>query len=785
MEVAGKRTVADHSLPPGLARRRLNRILRIVAAGPRPFYRAAIASLAVTSVLTVAIASGIRPPGPLPAPQRDMIHGALAALCLSAALGIGSLVLHGRAWPAWPDRIVAPQVRAAIWLALAAWLPFLLIVVYFRAEATFPPSVRWINFGYDDKRWESAAYLLGALAPMLWLTMAARVLKVGRGQPSSWRAWFTGLFPSTGAAAPVPRDDRPAADGEAEPACRRRSRALRILWVAAGLVTALGLAWYFFGPPWYLSQTYSRITAQETIFLNGFQAIAQGHLPYIGAAGVQYGPGTQLASYLLMRHVTSFSVVGFRQAWALFQWTGASILFAVFFLAFGYARGLAASALSALVYPALQLVAFEPGGSFEGFWGWANPLRYAGAIALVLLLPAVVRRSPGWRGAAAGAALGVVWGAMSYMAQENLIAGAVGALAVGALLLFSDTSSWRAVRAALVAVLAGFVLVWLPVLVFYAVHGDLGQFLKLYFLLPRAISSGFGNTSWQGHSHQPSPLTTMFYFLPFVLAAIALVTVFQVRPVRIATEWSRDRVRLAAILVATILLYQGALLRSDTSDLTGTLLAVPGLVIMAVTVLPRLLGGRRPVTIIAAGTVLAVASFGLLPYKEFAWTSVRSVAEAPYLDRQHLAAAPRPAMPASLAGQRVGAGLADALKCCQWTGEPMAGFIALMNHIHAIIGTRTTYVADFPKAYPGLVYFEADLDPAPVLLDKTMTVLTEPQLTAYMAYFRTSVLPRTQALATASLNAPEARYFLERYPSARRITLTYANDPYYVLLRRG
>jgi hypothetical protein len=45
-------------------------------------------------------------------------------------------------------------------------------------------------------------------------------------------------------------------------------------------------------------------------------------------------------------------------------------------------RGLAASLLSALVYPVLQLMGFLPGGTYAGYYGWANPLRYAGAIYL-------------------------------------------------------------------------------------------------------------------------------------------------------------------------------------------------------------------------------------------------------------------------------------------------------------------------------------------------------------------------------------------------------------------
>ena len=58
--------------------------------------------------------------------------------------------------------------------------------------------------------------------------------------------------------------------------------------VAAGIVTAVGLAWYVTGPPWYLSQTSTAITQQEEVVLIGLQAVAKGYLPYVGAASVQY-----------------------------------------------------------------------------------------------------------------------------------------------------------------------------------------------------------------------------------------------------------------------------------------------------------------------------------------------------------------------------------------------------------------------------------------------------------------------------------------------------------------
>ena len=48
----------------------------------------------------------------------------------------------------------------------------------------------------------------------------------------------------------------------------------------------------------------------------------------------------------------------------------------------------------------------------------------------------------------------------------------------------------------------------------------------------------------------------------------------------------------------------------------------------------------------------------------------------------------------------------------------MPRFIHLMEQIHAIVGNRLAYVADFHGAYPGLVYFVADLNPAPIASDE-------------------------------------------------------------------
>jgi hypothetical protein len=766
--------------------------LRVVDAGPRYFYRAALVSLVGTCLLTIAVALTVRPAGRLPWPQRDLMVIAVAAL-----LGASVLVLAAVVWPAERraavlDRLVDPGQRAAVWLALAAWFPLLLIVAYYRAESTLPSSVVWIAFGYLDKRWVTACYLVGALAPILLIIASARVLIAGRAHPASWRAWLSALAPARRTDAPA--GDRVGLTPGAADAVPRGWWGASWIGVAVGVLTALGLAYYFYGPPWYLNRASgaSPVSLQEDVFLSGLQAISKGATPYIGPASVQYGPGTQLLSYLYMRHIGTFSVVGFRESWALFEWAGASIFFVVLFLALGYSRGLAATLMTALIYPALQLVGFGylTGSAYSGFFGWANPLRYAGAISLVLLLPAVIRRAPSWRGLTGAAVLGLLWGALSYLAQENLIAGAVGALVIGALLLLSGTATWRSVWTSLLAVLGGFIVSWVPALLYYAAKGLLGRFLYLYFLIIRAVAEGYSNTPYGGADPTSSqiaynaPWERLFYVLPFLLALLALLAVVEFRPFRIAMEWSGQRIIVVALLVTTIVMYQGALLRSDAEHFSGTLLVLPALVVTLATLLPRLLGARRLVAVVLAGAAVVLASFALLPSHAYKPSRVGAEAAAPYHDRQLLAAEATPPESTTMAGRRIGAGLASITDCCRRGDETMGEFIALMNQIHVIVGGRTTYVAGFSGGYPGLVYFAADLNPAPVPLDLRTMVFTTAQRRAYMQTFRTIVLPRTQALVTRHLTATEAREFLRLYPHARKIALKYQGAPYYVLLAR-
>ena len=746
--------------------RALAKAQQVVDAGPAPLFRAALASFALTATLTLVIAVVVRPAGAFPRSQQVLIGVALSALCVLGAIGVGSLWWRGESRTRVLDRIAPPTTRAATWLALAVWFPLMLIPIYLSARSDEPSSTPWLPFplGHMDKRWETSTYFLGTLAPMLLLVGATRVLEVGSAHPETWGSW---LRQTAGGEQP---NDSGATD--------RRRVALRVTLCIA---TAILLAYYFYGPPWNLSSNPTRLDYHEDLHFSGYQAISKGYVPYVSAAANQYGPGAQVLSYLYMRHVATFSVIGARESWSAFHWVGASVFFVTLFLTLGYLRAFVAAIAAALIYPSLQLYGFAPNSTWSGFFGWANLLRYVGAFALLMLLPGVVRRCHGRVGLVAGIGLGFVWGASTYVAQENLLAGAIGAIAIGLLLLLSGTNTGREVRTALLSVLVGASLVWIPVLGYYAYEGVLRRFLHLYFLFPLAVAQGYTNTPYAEGLH--SAWGRMYYAFPFVLAGLAVLSVVSFRPFRITLRWGHERTLLVTTLATTTVLYEGALLRSDSTHLAATILAVPALVVVVATTLPRALGARRQATVWSMGFALVVLAAVLVPRTALEWPGVKARLEAPYLDRRRVASERSPARPSSLAAGRIGAGLDTAPICCTGSTWSMPQFIDLMNRVHSIVGDRTAYVVDFPAAYPGLIYFVADLNPAPSPLDPYTMVVTLPQSASYYKDIQENVLPRTGAVLTSSLDKPEAQAFAAAYPKARRVTLAFDGQPYYILLR--
>jgi hypothetical protein len=738
----------------------LDRIERGPGALLRPFVVVGFGA----ALLAILIALVVRPSGQLP--PRQLVVLALALTAAAAAIVL--LLL----WPqvgvrleAWFDRRRHRDLASVALLVATAGATLLVVPTYFFVRSTTATGSEWAIYGGVDRRWMTSLFLLGALGPAVLGTLAAALIRVAAHRPTTWRALVQSVPVRSATEAAAPSEPR-----------SRRANALTAAKVALGL----GIAYYFYGPPWYLSAYHGGIDYHEDVWLAGLQAIARGNVPYIYAANVQYGPGSQLAMYGYMRSIGGFTIIGFRETFALFQWAGASIFFAVLFARFRLVWGLVTGLLAVLVFPTLQMLRFVDHSTYFGFFGWGDVLRYAGVFALALLYSPTIERSSKRSRLLAGLALGIFWGASAFMAQENLAGGVLVLVVLTILFLASRTYTLEAVFSAAGGIVLGIVLIWLPIVGYYAWHRALVLFVRLYLLVPLAVARGYSNTPYL--EGRRSPWWPMYYFLPVVLAALALLAVVQLHPLRLAERWERERTLLVSVVVVAVVADQASMLRADQSHLVNTMLAVPVVFVSAGLLLPRTLGLRnRGPAVVVRCLVVGVAVL-LVPRSMIQPQALRQVLLAPYDDRRDLSAQHQQPAPPTGAGARLGSGLVSAALCCSSSTVSMRELIHVMNRIHGVVGDRTTYVNGFRDGYPGLVYFLADLRPAPSFLDPYTMAITPALVRESLDYFRRHI----RAVAAEVVSNPkseEALDFKAAYPRYRLVKISYPRGPIYIFLR--
>jgi hypothetical protein len=725
----------------------------------------------LSSLAAVVILAFVRRDGPLPVAHEFSGRVVLGLLIAAAAF------LAIRWWVRRRDEDGAGEASGgqdgwtALILAGAALTTAMLVPLYLLARSTDATPKVTVIYPYLDRRWMVATFLVGTAGVMVLVVLAARLLEVARRQPPTWRQW---LLQTAGAGGTERKRSAPAAP---------RAR------TGLKLVVACLVALYFFGPPWNIEANLQPVDSHETFQLGALQAVDDGSTPYVGEAASQYGPGTQIASYVYMHGIGGNSVVGFRESYALFNWLAATLFFCIAVLRLRFALALATIALAVLAFPTLQEFEFERAGfdragTVVGFYGWFNALRYIGAIAVVLFLPWVLRRAS--RRLAAGFGLGLFWGLSCYFAQENLGAGTIGVVVLGAVLVLSRTVEIGALIQAWVGIALGAAVVAIAVVMAYVFQGEAGEFISNYFLVPSAVTAGYSNSPFrEGIASDWGP---MFYFLPFVLALLGVASLLETRPLRVATEWSRERILLVSALVACVATYSGSLLRADSSHLINTTLAVPLLAVTAAVFLPRLLGVRTTAARITAGTALAAGIALLIPLGQFKKAPDRLV--SPLTARLAMIGADDPPAPQGVAAGRMGGALASAPICCTSslveTPVPMSDLTDFLDDVRRAVGERATYVTfGRGQGLPGLVYFGADLR-EPMLSTEPGTLLVDADLEADFLEDFGSVAAEVVAFVTNDVAPnPERDIFLSAHPSPREVTLTLGGQPVHVLLARG
>jgi hypothetical protein len=272
-----------------------------------------------------------------------------------------------------------------------------------------------------------------------------------------------------------------------------------------------------------------------------------------------------------------------------------------------------------------------------------------------------------------------------------------------------------------------------------------------------------------------------------VLLLLLLASLIELRPLRIATRWTRERVVLVSVLLVAVICHLGALTRSDPAHLKNTELALPAAVCLAAFLLPPLLGARTArlrwlgaLAIVLPMLVLVpmtVRSFEPAKIPQKLWRPLTSRINPP-------AAKPLPdgSWAGSVAAARIGPATFRRGDCCTKKAIPMGEFARFMDRLHAVIGGRRVLVESTSRVTPPAVYFIADLRPAPFLQDYGTMVLNTDIRRDWLRYYRAH-FAQTRAVVTIHPGRPITRMWAAAFPRHRTVVLPFGSQPVTVLLR--
>jgi hypothetical protein len=721
-----------------------------VHCGPAEAVRLLPHTIAVSSgaalVITI-LQRGLQPPSP----SGELVLS-WAGLTLIGAL---AFLTRNRARPNIELRASSRRGFTAYLLSLELGILLMGIPVYLAVWRTKYEDLTGWTYPIVNKRWLVALYGL-AIATLLIL-------------PAAVDRW---LEPSTRTHRSSGRKPKP-----------RPSGAAKFLQNASGIIAAVIAALYFAGPPWHVDRHHRAIDTHEQAHLGQLQAIDKGYLPYVGPASTQYGPGSQVLTYGLMKASGHFDIVAFRQAQLAIHF-GTFVIVAI--VAY-YALGFWAMWLALLMAITLSPLSFfwtAADGTMNGMYGWGNALRYLGPLIVVPSLASLLVRRPireNGRPIWSVASLGVIWGLFAWTSQENLTTTLVAASCLLITLWLTETITGKSAFVVTVNLLAGFVAFWSAVLMYYAFHGAAFQFVRNYTLVSGAVAMGFSNTWWP--SGDSVSLLPAYYLTAPLTIAIGVATLSNLRTWSIRRGLDDGQVRLLSFVFVLLACYQSALYRSDASHLVNTLLALPFVAVLAVRDLPDWCADAwLPRAILRS--FLVVVAFAVYPLGETFYNTYSSKLLPPLA---RFSALPQPS--AVVKDGRVPFRRAT----LYLSDEPQAGpgmpamrtFLDAASEIRALIGTRRTYVDSVTASgYTGLWYFLLDLTPGPILFERETMVINDSLAKEATDHFRSHVR-EFEAVIAPDLGSREVQAFLEANPTAERIKRSIDGSPVYILLSRS
>ena len=664
------------------------------------------------------------------------------------------------------DSADPPLLFSAFLSSFEIGILLLPLVAYLAVWRTRDHELSWPMYGFLNKRWLVASYWGACFITVFLPSALCRCFQIVR----AYSARTTEPEPD-GAVA-----HEASGSGEVQ-----RSALGGFCRTAAKVLLALGLAAYFTGPPWHVPLRHRGIDHHEQVHLGPLQAIEKGHTPYLGPASIQYGPGQQLFTYAYMKLSGKFDMVGYRESLGLTHCVTYFVIACVALLTLEVPSALAVIFLAMLHSPLLLYYWYDD-RTLDGYWGWGNGLRYGGALVLTLAFAPLLRATTRRRLLLGGLCLGYIWGAFCWFSQENLSGGLVATGLLAVLLWATRSTSIRQLILAATTIGAGFLLFWLPVLGYYASHHATLEFLHCYFLVPGCVVRGFSNTPWW----EPRNFETLaFYFTPLVLIVLSVLCLYDFRRGCLRGPLStRGRVFVASLCLG-FTCYSTALFRSDSTHMLNTTIALPFILLLALTEVPRLFAKRF---LLRAGMALClmvpITYLFLYPLYEkrlydtnwlmnwFTAPAARYAIHDPHLSRWAGLAVPY---------SRAGLSLTHEPIACPG-GIPMEDFLVEMAELRAEVGDRRAYVYGFPTVYPELVYFLADLTPADFVYSSSTMVCSTDQRERFIKHFST-IAPQVECIITTDINIPEVAAFRLHHPQSTTSEkkLKVKGHPYFVI----
>ena len=712
-----------------------------------------------------------------PSAGRFAVRAFLLWFTLAVSILIGRLArkCHSRSRSA-PSRLhrilewAGKSVPAYFVLGVNAWM--LLLLLSFSNSVWLSSYNRQIYFlwGFLDKRWIASAYLVTIASIFVLPPFFKRLTDACRNEPSTWGD-FVKAFVATGA----------PSSSHAQGETRRWIVSFAIHFTKS--ILAVALAAIFFAPPWHIPLVKRPVDSHEMYHLGALQAIDRGFLPYVGAASVHFGPGSQLLTYYYMTYTKQFDIIGVRESWALTHWLAASVFMVAVFLRFRLLLA-AAIAFLAVSLPPLTLFQFTAAGTLNGYYGWANGFRYyLGALLMLLFLPAVLTSATRSRTVfAKGASFGFFFALFCYMAQENLTAGVLSGLIFLVVGWLTQTYTTRQLSSVVTGLALGFAAFWAPVLGFYAYRGQLSDFLDLYLLFIRLYSHGYANTPYLGGLQDP--WGKAYYFMPVLVAALGGLALYRPRLSSSEMRWGPERSTIIAMAIFCLVAHMGAMFRADSTHLMNTMIGLVVLISCSVVYLPELIGLAGAAARWSLRIAIIVVFVMLLPAGTWQQVdpNVRTVVEARKAQWLRRSDAVAPQVEGTTETfRRVGASLMDEPQCCSGLKTSMRSMAELMVELKNLAGERPTYVQNVAGLQPGHVYFFADLVPAPIYANREDMIVNQAMLDKFLTYFRRDV-GKIQCVISDKKEFPELEIFKLAHPAYRVVQKEFEGRPLYVFL---